>query len=57
MGEKSDPMIMRTKPQYAEWFSIGDERIRNIPSNISIMQPPVSIRFIWSLMEQRIQKN
>ncbi|MEC8221948.1 MAG: sialidase, partial [Bacteroidota bacterium] len=40
MGEKSDPMIMRTKPQYAEWFSIGDERIRNIPSNISIMQPP-----------------
>ena len=36
MGEKSDPMIMRTKPQYAEWFSIGDERIRNIPSNISI---------------------
>ena len=40
MGEKSDPMIMRTKPQYAEWFSIGDDRIRNIPSNISIMQPP-----------------
>ena len=40
MGEKSDPMIMRTKPQYAEWFSIGDDRIRNIPSNISFMQPP-----------------
>ena len=40
MGEKSDPMIMRTKPQYAEWFSIGDERVSNIASNISIMQPP-----------------
>ena len=44
MGEKCDPMIMRTKPQYAEWFSIGDERIRNIPSNISIMQPPGTYR-------------
>ena len=40
MGEKSDPMVMRTKPLYADWFSIGDDRVRNVPSSISIMQPP-----------------
>ena len=40
MGEKSDAMVMRTKPLYADWFSIGDDRVRNVPSSISIMQPP-----------------
>ena len=40
MGEKSDAMVMRTKPLYADWVSLGDERVRNIPSTISIMQPP-----------------
>ena len=40
MGEKSNSMVMRTKPLYADWFSIGDDRERNVPSSISIMQPP-----------------
>ena len=40
MGEKSDAMVMRTKPIYADWVSLGDDRVRNIPSTISIMQPP-----------------
>ena len=40
MGEKSDAMVMRTKPLYADWVSLGDDRVRNIPSTISIMQPP-----------------
>ena len=40
MGEKSNSMVMRTKPLYADWFSIDDDRERNVPSSISIMQPP-----------------
>ena len=40
MGEKSNPMVMRTKPLYADWFSIGDDRVRNVSSTISIMHPP-----------------
>lgn len=42
MGEKSDPMLMRTKPLYADWVPWGDDRIRKIPSSVTILQPPGS---------------
>ena len=40
MGEKSDPMVMQTKPLYAEWFPMGENRKRYIRCTISTMHPP-----------------
>tara|TARA_Y100000816_G_scaffold133301_1_gene94173 strand:- start:25891 stop:29079 length:3189 start_codon:yes stop_codon:yes gene_type:complete len=58
MGEKSDPIVMRTKPLYADWVSIGDNRTRKLPSNVSIMQPPgtysVSIEFDGNISEKEM---
>ena len=39
-GESTDEIILRTKPQFAEWVSLGDERKRKLPFSISIMSPP-----------------
>ena len=39
-GENTDDIVFRTKPLYADWVSIGDNRIRKIPSSVSIMHPP-----------------
>ena len=39
-GENTDDIVFRTKPLYADWVSIGDDRIRKLPSSVSIMHPP-----------------
>jgi len=39
-GENTDEIILRTKPQFAEWVSLGDDRQRKIPFSISIMSTP-----------------
>ena len=40
-GELSTEIVLRTKPIYADWIELSDERTRNHPvGRISILQPP-----------------
>jgi len=40
-GERSEEIKLRTKPMYADWVALGDERVRTPPvPRISILAPP-----------------
>ena len=38
--EMSPEVLARTKPRYADWVSLGDERIRKLPFRMSVLVPP-----------------
>tara|TARA_Y100001935_G_C17311056_1_gene516259 strand:+ start:5884 stop:9033 length:3150 start_codon:yes stop_codon:yes gene_type:complete len=39
-GEKTDDIVFRTKPLYADWVSLDKNRERKAPYNFSILSPP-----------------
>ena len=39
-GEKTDDIVFRTKPLYADWVSLDKNRERKVPYNFSILSPP-----------------
>ncbi len=39
-GEQAEPLRMRTRPSFADWFELGPERVRQIQSGGAILQPP-----------------
>ena len=39
-GEKTDDVVFRTKPLYADWVSLDKNRERKVPYNFSILSPP-----------------
>ena len=40
-GERTEAIKLRTKPLYADWVALGDERVRNPPvPRLSVLTPP-----------------
>jgi len=57
-GEPTEKVVMRTKPLYADWFPMGDDRTREVvamPSGqMTILQPPGTYQ-IHLMVDEEVQ--
>jgi hypothetical protein len=51
MGEPSDEIKMRTKPLYADWVDLGEERWRSVGSQVSVLMPPGTYNVVLKVGE------
>jgi photosystem II stability/assembly factor-like uncharacterized protein len=50
-GEPSDEIKMRTKPLYADWVDLGEERWRSVGSRVSVLMPPGTYNVVLKVGE------
>jgi hypothetical protein len=50
-GEPSDEIKMRTKPLYADWVDLGEERWRSAGGRLSVLMPPGTYNVVLKVGE------
>jgi photosystem II stability/assembly factor-like uncharacterized protein len=50
-GEPSDEIKLRTKPLYADWVELGEERWRSAGGRISVLEPPGTYNVVLKVGE------
>ena len=56
-GEKTDDIVFRTKPLYADWVSLDKNRERKAPYNFSILSPPETYNITLKSGENTMTKS